>query len=62
MDLCLSFCTLLSQAHSELNERELIQIQNIQKVNLISILFVMAPGRDVVEICLFISQSGFKCN
>ena len=59
MDLCLSFCTLLSQAHSELNERELIQIQNIQKVNLISILFVMAPGgRDVVKIkILSIRQS-----
>ncbi len=32
MELCLSFCTLLSRAHSEMSERELNQIQNIKKV------------------------------
>lgn len=31
MDLCLSFCTLVSQAQSKLSERELAQIQNIRK-------------------------------
>ena len=32
MELCLSFCALLSHAHSTMSERELNQIQNIKKV------------------------------